>query len=76
MLITELAMPVVNGIELVQMARKAKRGLPAILMTASAKPAVREKIKTMGCFGYIEKPFLPDKFKQVLETLINQPNMT
>ncbi len=57
LLVTDLKMPHVDGIELMRRAREAQPDLPVVLITAHG--SVRTAIDAMkeGAFDYVEKPF-------------------
>lgn len=61
MLITDLVMPSMDGLDLIQSARRIIPDLPVILMTGYASPYVKKKIMAMGIkdYTYMEKPFSP-----------------
>ncbi|MDD5674792.1 MAG: response regulator [Chitinivibrionales bacterium] len=61
LLITDVLMPVMNGIELLHAVRKHDHALEAIVLSSHATEATREKLKRMGVFGFLEKPFCKDK---------------
>ena len=60
LLLTDLQMPGMNGIELIHSARKLDPTLPAILMTAFGENGIKKKTIKLGRCDYIEKPFNPE----------------
>ena len=67
--ITDLVMPGMNGIELLKKARGISPGTEVIVITAygsipTAITAMRE-----GAYDYIEKPFCPEKAEFLIERL-------
>lgn len=72
LLLTDLRMPRMSGVELLQEGRKADPDLPALIVTAF--PTVESAVETMklGAVDYITKPFLPDELllttKRLLES--------
>jgi DNA-binding NtrC family response regulator len=67
LVITDLAMPEVDGIELMHLAKKQHPTLPFVVLTAagsiaSAVSAIRE-----GALDYLEKPFNPETLDLVLQ---------
>jgi two-component system response regulator AtoC len=69
-LITDLVMPGMDGIELMKKARKIDPGLEVIIITAygsipTAINAIRE-----GAYDYIEKPFCPERAELLIEKLM------
>jgi len=61
LMITDLKMPRMNGLELIQKARTERLWLPALLMTAYGDASVRRKVKQLRSCGYLEKPFDPEE---------------
>lgn len=57
MLITDQAMPVITGLELVQSVRKINRAIPVILITAFTGATDRAKLQALGIEGFLAKPF-------------------
>ncbi len=68
-MLADLVMPGLNGIELMQEAKKMYPTLATVIITAHATiqtaiTAIRE-----GAFDYIEKPFCPEKVELLIEKL-------
>jgi len=57
LLVTDLIMPGVNGLDLIRSARKLLPALPAILITAYEVNGVRKEVVSLGSCEYLEKPF-------------------
>jgi two-component system response regulator AtoC len=69
-LITDLVMPGMDGIELMKKAREIAPGIEVIIITAygsipTAINAIRE-----GAYDYIEKPFCPERAEILIEKLM------
>jgi DNA-binding NtrC family response regulator len=56
LVITDLYMPVVNGLQLLSFMSKHYPGMPAIVLTGRGTQEIEAKIKTLGDFLYFEKP--------------------
>ena len=69
MMVTDLKMPGLNGLELIESARELDPGLRCILITAYGDATVQGKVENLECCGYLEKPFAPESFLQVIENL-------
>lgn len=61
-LVTDLKMPGMDGLELIQTARKVRADLRAILMTAYGRERVKNRLSELGGCNYLEKPFSPEEF--------------
>jgi DNA-binding NtrC family response regulator len=57
LVLTDVRMPGMNGVELFRRIRSVDRGLPVILMTAFAVEALIEEAITEGVFAVLPKPF-------------------
>lgn len=56
LVITDLKMPRMDGFELLTYIQRNFPHIPVILMTAYGTPKIEEIVKTMGIYGYLEKP--------------------
>jgi len=71
-LITDLKMPDMDGIDVMEEAHKIAPGLETIIMTAygtvaSAVSAIRE-----GAYDYVEKPFCPERVEILIDKILTQ----
>jgi len=74
-MLADLVMPGMNGIELMKEAKKIYPTLAAVIITAhatiqTATTAIRE-----GAFDYIEKPFCPEKVELIIEKLVEHQDL-
>ena len=56
-LVTDLRMEGLTGLDLLLAAREMKPDLPAVLVTAYGSPEVKEEVDRRGSIVYLEKPF-------------------
>lgn len=72
LVITDLHMPRMNGIELIKEVRKIKayHFVPILFLTTETKPELKLEAKAAGATGWITKPFDKDKFLQVIKKVI------
>ena len=66
-LLTDLHMPGIQGVELIKRVRVEKPGMPAVLMIAYGNVLVKNRIRRMERCLYIEKPFTPYTLLMILE---------
>jgi two-component system chemotaxis response regulator CheY len=68
LIITDLNMPVMNGIELVRSLRAnvTYKYTPILMLTTESDSAKKEEGKHAGATGWIVKPFNPEKLIQVI----------
>lgn len=67
LLITDLKMPKMTGIELLTESKKLKPDLPVVLMTAFATVQTAVEAMKLGAYDYIQKPFEGDEIKLLVE---------
>jgi len=72
LVITDLNMPTMNGIEMIRAVRDDTRfdGVPVILMTAEGQKEEMHKYKVVGVTGWISKPFKLKDISSVVKKLI------
>ena len=69
LVVTDLKMPGMNGLDLIRAVRKEKPNLACILMTAYGNEVIRKEAERLGSCGYIEKPFSPEKLLKSINNL-------
>ena len=57
LLISDLRMSPVDGMQVLEAARTARPTMPVIMLTAYASDGSREEAKALGAFAYLTKPF-------------------
>lgn len=58
LLITDLDMPVMNGLELIKLVRKVEKSkIPILVLTAHAYPDLVKKVMDSGASSFLVKPF-------------------
>ena len=69
-IITDINMPILNGIELIKKIKvlKLHRFKPIIALTDD--PAVKEETKKAGAGAYLKKPFSPDQIMAILRMVV------
>jgi YesN/AraC family two-component response regulator len=56
MVVTDLYMPVLNGLQLLSYMNKCHPGLPAIVLTGHGSKDIEARVKALGEFQFFEKP--------------------
>lgn len=69
LIVSDLKMPDMNGLELIRSVRKERPGLASILMTAFGSTDVRKEAMGLGSCEYIEKPFTPQSLLEKIKRL-------
>src|SRR4051794_2700745 len=67
LLITDLKMPKMTGIELLAEAKRLRADLPVVLMTAFATVNTAVEAMKLGAYDYIQKPFDGDEIKLLVD---------
>ena len=66
LVITDINMPDINGLELVQFIRKSERhrDMPVLLISTQSSERDRERGLSLGADGYLAKPFTPELLRE------------
>jgi two-component system chemotaxis response regulator CheY len=69
--ITDLNMPVMNGLDFIEAARveEAGRDLPLLLLTTETADDLKEKARRVGATGWLTKPFNADQLLCLIDQL-------
>lgn len=70
LMVTDLKMPGMDGIELIKKAKELRPDLLAILITAHGNDDVRTEVMKLKQCGYLEKPFTPHALLKVMRGLM------
>ena len=72
MVVTDLNMPVMNGLEFIRELRKlpAYKGVPIIFLTTESDAALKQEAKSAGATGWITKPFQQEQLVGVVRKVI------
>lgn len=74
LVITDINMPDINGLELVQFMRKSERHreTPVLLISTQSSGRDRERGLSLGADGYLVKPFTPEALREEAERLLSR----
>jgi DNA-binding NtrC family response regulator len=75
MMIADLKMPVMDGIELIKKAREIDPTLPVVIMTAYGTVASAIEAMKAGAYDYMEKPFCPERVEIIIKNLLAHQNV-
>jgi two-component system chemotaxis response regulator CheY len=72
MVVTDLNMPVMNGLSLIRALRKlpAYRGVPILFLTTESDAAMKQEAKAAGATGWITKPFQQDQLVAIVKKVL------
>ncbi len=74
LLVADIAMPDVDGYELIRRVRTTHRDLPAIAVTAFARPEDRRRALGAGYTGYTAKPIEAQQFLRTVRSTLGAPS--
>src|SRR5215218_6275290 len=75
LLITDLKMPKMTGIELLAEAKRLRPDMPVVLMTAFATVQTAVEAMKLGAYDYIQKPFDGDEIKHLVDRTLEHSRL-
>ena len=75
MLILDIKMPKMDGMEVLQRVKEAKPDIDVIMITGLHDIETAVQAMKLGAFDYLPKPFDPDEFKMVVERAFERRNL-
>ena len=73
LVLTDLVMPRMGGLELLREIRRRERAVPVVLLTAFGKPAAFAEAMDLGAVGFITKPFHAKSLLAVIREVFDRP---
>ena len=73
--ITDLKMPKMDGIELLQKIKSESPDVPVVLMTAFATIGTAVQAMRLGAFDYVQKPFESDEILMIVERAVEHQKL-
>ncbi len=70
LIITDIKMPAMNGIELIQQVRKIDQNMPIIVCTAFQYMKDDFELVNANLAAYVTKPFKNDQFKELVKNIL------
>src|SRR5436190_12361109 len=75
LLISDLKMPKMTGIELLAQVKKLRPDLPVVLMTAFATVQTAVEAMKLGAYDYIQKPFDGEEIKLLVDRTLEHSRL-
>jgi DNA-binding NtrC family response regulator len=75
LLISDLKMPKLTGIELLAEAKKVRPEMPVVLMTAFATVSTAVEAMKLGAYDYIQKPFDGEEIKLLVDRTLEHSRL-
>lgn len=73
LVVTDLGLPGINGLELVRWVRAFYPHMPTILITAEANDALEREARACGAWGFMAKPFDLQRFVEAVGHVLHAP---
>lgn len=72
LMVSDVRMNPINGIELLKLARSEKPAMPVVMVTAYGSDTVRDQVLDMGASGYLKKPFDNQDLMRVVNQVLKR----
>lgn len=72
LLITDIQMPDLNGLQLIRRVREIDDSLPVIVMTGYGDKETLKKLIKIGCDEFLDKPFEPDDLSKLVTNVLEK----
>lgn len=72
LILLDIILPGVSGLELVRILKQSNltKMIPIVAVTALTREKDRDRILTEGCEGYLNKPYLLEELKEILDRFV------
>ncbi len=71
-ILTDIAMPIINGIELAKRLKEKHPSIKTVFMSAYIEFDFAKRAVDLGIYGYVLKPIVPDELKTAMEKLLKE----
>ena len=68
--ITDINMPVMDGLQFIREFRSKNRTTPVLVLTTETEASKKEEAKKLGATGWIVKPFKPEDLVRVVKRVV------
>ncbi len=75
LLLVDLRMAPVDGMELIRVARETRPDMPVVVVSAYLDDNTIKRIQEMGCKGYIHKPFTAEKVVEQVQSILAETGL-
>ncbi len=69
-IISDINMPEMNGLEFLKEFRALNRTTPVLMLTTETEASKKEEAKRLGATGWIVKPFKPEELAKVVKRVV------
>ncbi len=74
--LTDIAMPGLTGVELLERVQLRDEGTPVILISGKGREQDGQSLLALGAFAYVTKPFSLDEIEQLVERALSETTAT
>lgn len=74
LIITDIKMPSLDGLGLIDKLRESKITIPIMVITGYGDNNLMRRLQKRGCAAYIDKPFIPEEVLSRVRTVLHQQN--
>lgn len=71
LLLTDIFMPMMTGLELINIVRRRSLGLPIVVITGYRDKKLSDQLSKLDCSHLIDKPFEPDVLLECVTKIFN-----
>jgi len=71
--VSDLAMPKMNGFELLRKMKSNGFTMPVVILTGHADQMVAQQLRTYGIKGFINKPWGPEEIQKTVQSILGLP---
>ena len=77
LVLSDLNMPEMGGAEMVRRmkSRETTKSIPVVVISTESKTVRIQKLLAEGVRDYLHKPFTPEEFKEIIQTLWSKPKI-
>lgn len=75
LVLLDLKMPGLNGMEALRRVKKRKPGQPVIVMTAFATVETAASAMRLGAVDYLQKPFTPEEIRAIVKSVLTRSRL-
>ena len=74
LMITDLRMPGVNGLDLLSHVQKKQPGIGVLVVSAYLNENTSRQVQELGCRAYVSKPFKVEEVLQAINMVLKEKN--
>lgn len=70
LVITDINMPVMNGLQLLKSLKEYDKNLSVIILTTESEETMKKEAVSLGTLGWIVKPFKPTNLSDIVSRVV------